>query len=241
MRDTAPRVWLVAHYDTKGQRLSMAGRLVAVGLVLAGAAGVIKLGIAAAVGIRVGPAAWWIAAALAAAGGLALALLGLRNDSPGALDNGTGVRAVLTAAEALRKDAGVGVILPDAEELGLVGARALARERPELFHDAAVINLDGLDDQGPVFALVHRPGPVTDAACAALGARRWRWLPVLVDGIPLGRVAREAVTILRGNLATMRIVHTPRDTAERLTYAGADGIAASMVHTLKRVLGAAPR
>ena len=228
-----PRVWLAAHYDTKGQRLSMAGRLVAVGAVVLGTAGFLKLSIAAAFGFTVAATWWWAAAALVAAGGIAMAAAGLRNESPGALDNGSGVLAVLAAAEQLRDVPAVGVLLLDAEEFGLVGARALAREGVAWLRETAVINLDGLDDSGPMIAFVHRPGPLTDALCVELGARRWARLPVFVDGIALAPACREAVTIMRGGWATTRIVHTPRDTADRLTYAGVETVAAGIVRALK--------
>ncbi len=243
--DAAPRVWLVAHYDAKGQGLSMLGRLVAVAASLGGAAALAAAGLAALAGAAV-PAVLWLAAALpAAAGGYGLLAAGLRNDSPGAVDNATGVLAALETADALPPAAAVGLIFPDAEELGLVGARALARERPALVRDTALINLDGIDDRGPVVAFVHRPGPLVDAVIAALGARRARRLPVVVDGIVLGRVAREAVTILKGDLATMRVVHTRRDTAARLNLAGVDGVARALARALRdaepRVDAPAPR
>ena len=48
--------------------------------------------------------------------------------SVGALDNASGVAAVLRTAELLPRGAAIGVLLTSAEELGLAGARAWARE-----------------------------------------------------------------------------------------------------------------
>ena len=48
--------------------------------------------------------------------------------SAGALDNASGVATVLRAVELLARDVAVGVVLTSAEELGLAGARAWARE-----------------------------------------------------------------------------------------------------------------
>jgi hypothetical protein len=228
----APRVWLVAHYDSKGQGLSMRGRLGAVAASVAGA-GLLAGAVVASLGGAVPPPAWWLAGAVpAAVGGYGLLAAGVRNDSPGAVDNATGVLAALAVADGLPGHAPIGLLLTDAEELGLLGATALARERADLFRDAAVVNFDGIDDAGRVVAFAHRPGPVTDAIAAALGARRSRWLPVLVDGVPLGRVSREAVTLLKGGFATMGVVHTPRDTADRLTLAGVEVVAAAVVREL---------
>ncbi len=231
-----PRVrvatWLVAHYDSKGQPLSMAARLGAAALVAVGVLELLGLALRGAMGsLHAGVPD----ACLGAAGGIGLLLLAVNrvtDRSAGAVDNGSGVVAALATVDALPPEAGVGVIFPDAEEYGLVGARALVRERAHLFADTAVVNLDGLDDRGPTFVLVHRGGPVTDRVAGALGARRARWLPVVVDGVILARAAREAVTIMRGDWNTARTVHTSRDTAARLTLAGVRDVARGLAESL---------
>jgi len=225
-------VWLVAHYDSKGQLLSMATRLVAVALLGLGVLGLC----AAAVGLVLLGWGWSLAWIGALAPGLVGAALLARNrvtdDSPGAVDNASGIVAALAAVDALAPDAPVGVVLPDAEELGLAGARALVRERAHLFAGSAVVNFDGIDDRGRTIVFRHRGGPIGDAVAAALGARPHRLLPVLVDGVVLRRAARECVTVLRGDWHTARIVHTPRDTAERLTLRGVEAVAAGVAAAL---------
>ena len=208
--------WLAAHYDSKGQPMSMAARL------LLAAACALSLVVALGIVAAGGPLA--ALAPGAALGALFLALSRVTERSPGALDNAVGVVTVLRALDALPADAPVGVIFPDAEELGLLGAAVLARERANLLQDTVVVNFDGLDDRGATTALVHRPGPIVDRVVAAVGARRRRW-PVLVDGIVLARAARECVTIMRGDWGTARVVHTPRDTADRLTLEGCRHVA----------------
>jgi hypothetical protein len=226
--------WLTAHYDSKGQPLSMASRLVAAGLV---ALGLVDL---ASVPLRalLGGSSLGIVDAVFGVTGLVAAALLLGNratdNSPGAVDNGAGIVTVLAVVDALPPDAGVGVIFADAEEYGLVGARAVVRERANLFVDTTVVNFDGIDDRGGAVALVHRPGSAVDAVARAVDARRRRWLPVLVDGIAFGTVARECVTIMRGDWATARIVHTPRDTVERLTLEGVRQVAAGVARALQR-------
>lgn len=233
----APRVWLVAHYDSKGQGLSMRGRLTAVAAAIGGAGLLAGAGAALVAGFPP-PGGWWLAGAVPAAlGGYGLLAAGVRNDSPGAVDNATGVLTVLAVADLLPPAAPIGLLLTDAEELGLIGATAVARERPELFRDAAVVNIDGIDDVGPTVAFVHRGGAVVDAIAAALGARRARWLPVLVDGVPLARVSRECVTLLKGDFGTMGVVHTPEDSVERLTLAGVESVAAGVATALEKTLG----
>lgn len=222
---TRVTTWLVAHYDSKAQPLSMAWRLVwavAAGVALA----------AAAVATGVGAAAWpWWLGALGLAGGF-LALNRAADGSPGAVDNATGVLTVLAALDALPAQAGVGALLLDAEELGLVGASALARERGNLLADTTVVNFDGIDDRGPAIAFVHRPGPTVSRLAAALEARAWRWLPVVVDGLALAGASAECVTIMKGDWRTMRVVHTSRDRGDRLTLDGVRATAQRVVSVL---------
>src|SRR5438309_7081850 len=133
---------------------------------------------------------------------ISLAANRVTDHSAGAVDNAAGVVAVLTTVDALPREAGVGVLFPDAEEYGLLGARALVRERANLLGDTCIVNFDGVDDRGSTIAFIHRSGPAVERVAAALGARRARWLPVLVDGLALSGAAREGVTIMRGDWRT---------------------------------------
>jgi Zn-dependent M28 family amino/carboxypeptidase len=157
------------------------------------------------------------------------------------VDNASGVLTALRVIDRLPPDARVGLLLPDGEEWGLLGARAVVRARATLLHGAAVINFDGIDDGGGTLALVHRPGPVAEALVTALGARRARWLPVVVDGAALAPAAAECVTIMRGDWDTMRIVHTPRDRPERLTLVGVEAVAECVAEVLRNIDSPATR
>src|SRR6266540_7121750 len=152
----------------------------------------------------------------------------VNDNSAGAVDNASALVAIFMTIDQLSPTTAVGVIFPDAEEFGLVGARALAADRAELFDGAAVINLDGLDDVGRPTAFLHRPGRIGRAVAEALEARRWRWLPVVVDGIALARVSGECISIMKGNARTMRIIHRPGDTAVRVRLDGAAIVAAGL-------------
>ena len=223
-----PRVrvttWLTAHYDSKGQPLSMSGRLLLVALAVAMIPAVL-------LATQAGASPWWWLALLAAPS-LFLALNVVTDRSPGAVDNATGVLTVLAALDHLPPEAPVGAILLDAEELGLVGARALARERANLLHDTAVINFDGIDDRGTAVAFAHRLGVSTRRVADALGARPRRRMPVIVDGLALAAAARECLTIMKGDWVTMQVVHTPRDTANRLTLTGVAEVARAVAGSL---------
>jgi hypothetical protein len=212
-------VWLVAHYDSKGQPISMAIRLVGFAGLLLG------LGIAFVATV---PALLLVAVAL-----VVVSQNRVNDNSPGAVDNATALIAIFMTLDQLPPRAPVGVIFPDAEELGLVGARALATDRAGLFTAAAVINLDGLDDSGRATAFVHRAGKLSAAVAAVMHARACRWLPVIVDGIALRRVARECVTIMKGNWRTMLVVHRPTDSTNRVRLDGAASVAAGLARVLR--------
>ncbi len=225
-------VWVAAHYDSKGQGTSMAGRLLAVLLAGLGIVGLGLLGANRLFGSHGSVLAWLLAAALAFIGGLGVARGGFNDDSPGAVDNASGLATVLAVLDTLPRDSPVGVIFPDAEEFGLFGAKALVRERANLFEGTAVLNFDGIDDRGSPIAFVHRSGPTVDGIVNRLGARRVRWLPVLVDGLAFAKGARECVTFMRGDWGTARVVHTPRDTVDRLTLAGSREMAVAVAAVL---------
>lgn len=214
-----PSVWLVAHYDSKGQPISMAIRLVGFGMLVLGALVLFAATI---------PALALLAIAL-----VIVAQNRVNDNSPGALDNATALVAIFMTLDQLPAESNVGVIFPDAEEYGLVGARALMRERAALFADASVLNLDGLDDTGRPTAFMHRAGPLARAVADALNARRWGWLPVIVDGLALANIARECVTIMKGNWRTMMIVHRPSDTTSRVRLDGAALVAAGLARVLR--------
>jgi hypothetical protein len=147
----------------------------------------------------------------------------------------TGLVAILAILDTLPRGADVGVLFLDAEEYGLVGARALVADRGALLEDAAVINFDSLDDRGGYWTFLHRPGPLGKAIAAELGGIRGRWLPVVVDGIALARApVRECVTIMKGDWGTARVVHTPSDTADRLTLDAVRQVAAGVAVVMER-------
>lgn len=236
-----PRRWIVAHLDSKGQGHSMAGRLVAVWAIVVALVSSLGAGAGRAVA---GPLPAWAAASVAVllmvAGALALRGRPGR-ESPGARDNASGVVALLAALPALPAD--TGALVTAAEELGLVGARMLARARPELVRGTEVVNLDTLDDAGPVW-LVHH-----DAAGAALASRlaprlagalglpvRLRRLPagILVDSLPLAAAGAAAVTVARLDWRTLCRIHTHRDAPDGFALATARSVGEALPAALTR-------
>ncbi len=220
--------WIVAHLDTKAQGHSMAGRLVAVWVMVLAVAG-----FTAAVAWRAWAGVPLTAAPVAGAAGLVMAagfLAGrgrLRGGSPGARDNGTGLYAALVAAQTGPR-AGVGFLFTGAEEFGLVGARALLAGGLGV-RGLEVVNLDTIADRGRFFAVTH------DAAGRALAERLLEGLPgpgeggevralplgVFVDSLPMARAGARAVTLARLDWSVLAVIHTPRDTLDGLDLASA--------------------
>jgi hypothetical protein len=225
-----PRRWLVAHLDTKAQAHSMAGRLVAVWVVAAAAT--VLLGSAL---LRLsGPVPLALAAPSALLAVLAGALAGrgrLRGRSRGARDNGSGVAAVLAAAE-VSADPGTGILITGAEEFGLVGARVFTQLEGGRLNGVEVINFDTIDQAGDLYLVSHDARGAALAAAwaprmAAVGPRvRPRRLPlgILVDSLPLARAGASAITVGRLTRETLRLIHTPRDVPEGLSLEVADRV-----------------
>jgi len=220
-----PRAWLVAHLDSKSQPVPSLARVAGVTLLVA--ALVLAL-LATALQLTSFPhrTAWWaaVAAALLGAGPVLASVVGAR--SPGALDNASGVSAVLAAAERLNADAAVGVLLPSAEELGLAGARAWVRGKAP----GVALNCDGVDDEGELMIMhdSNSPADVIDVILAtAARPPRVRRMPLglLTDSVALTDAGWRAVTLSRGSLASLRRVHTPQDSLAALRGDGVDEMA----------------
>jgi hypothetical protein len=220
-----PRVWLVAHVDSKSQPVPSLLRVAGIGLLAL--ALVIALG---AVGLQLATQphrmAWWAALALVAVGAppVMASVVGARSD--GAVDNASGVAAVLAAAAAVRPESMFGVLLPSAEELGLAGARAWARD----VRSGTALNCDGVDDAGELTIMYSGAAPTPlIQTIAALAPRppRVRRMPLglLTDSVALADRGWTAVTVSRGSLRTLRRVHTPADSLAALRGDGIDEVA----------------
>ena len=218
------RRWIVAHADTKAQGHSMAGRLVAVWIVIGAVAAVTALA-AARLGGAVSPWAVAPAAALVLAAGIAAGRGRLRGRSRGARDNGSGLVAALAAAET-STDTGTGILVTGAEEFGLVGARAFAELARERLAGTEVVNVDTVDERGMLYLVSHDgPGERLAGALAptlaSLGIpvrRRRLPLGIFVDSHPLARAGAAAVTIGRLDRRTLRLLHTPDDLPDSISF-----------------------
>jgi hypothetical protein len=236
-----PRVWLVAHLDSKSQTIPMLVRIASsVALQLVSIAVAVAL-VAAMAGL-VAPRGWWLALQLIAVIGAAPAVLCfVGNRSPGAVDNASGVVAAILAATGADSPRELGVLLTSAEELGLAGARAYAATAAP---SIKVLNCDTVDDSGGWHCMYSgaEPRQIMTAARAVaarggLSVRIGRLIAgILADNIAFADAHIEAITLSRGNFSTLARIHTWRDNSIALSGQGA-AEAAAFLSALAKELG----
>lgn len=228
--DSEPRVWLVAHLDSKSQPVPSALRVAGVVVLAVGVALAVLAALLTLAGVP-SRTLWWVAMGVGVVGALPVMASVVGSASDGALDNASGVATVLAAAALLGKDVACGVLLPSAEELGLAGARAWVRTHVR----GVALNCDGVDDGGELVIMYNPPVPtdVVDAvrdAASAVGTPRIRvrrmLLGLLTDSTALSAGGWRAVTVSHGSLKTLGRVHTSKDSLANLRGTAIDGVAA---------------
>jgi hypothetical protein len=233
-RGPAPvKLWLVAHLDSKSQPVPMLVRVAGVVVLAVGLGGV-------ALSLLARPSAAVAALVVAWVGGLPLMLSVVGERSAGALDNASGVAAVLDAAAALSPALPIGVLISDAEELSLAGARAWARSRPA----GVALNCDSIDDGGPLTAMFTRRRPsrllstLAEASAASKETLRIRRLlpGILTDSVAFADAGWETLTLSRGTLRTLLRIHTSRDDLQSMRGVGIAGAARVLARTASRLV-----
>jgi hypothetical protein len=220
----SPRLWLCAHLDSKSQTIPMLFRIasaaaLSVVTMLSGALLLFSL-------LSESPArtAWTALEIAAVASALPSMLCWVGNKSNGALDNVTGVAAVLTAARSAAS-ADLGVLVTSGEELGLAGARAWARTANR---GIRLVNCDTIDDRGSFRCMYTGPRPhailvAAQRTAESLGLKLavGRLIPgILADSVAFTDGGLDAVTLSRGRISTLARIHTRRDNSSELTGTG---------------------
>lgn len=250
---------VMAHHDTKSSRLPTffpAIILIAVVLFVLGTA---ALALGAWGRGQPGPSVLPAAVGLAA---LLVAVVWNRagDESPGAMDNASGLAVLLAVARDLPRDpalAGVDLrfVSTGAEELGLIGAlRWIQAHAPEL--DARRTLFVNVDSVG-VGRRIHaadvrgaapggRPlGKVIRQAARVAGVpyRRLVVLPAVgVDTFPIGARGFPTVTLLGEVLGgASRRIHSRRDTVDHLNETGLENARRLVVELAREVVRGAPR
>ncbi|MGH7555117.1 MAG: M28 family metallopeptidase [Longimicrobiales bacterium] len=229
-----PHYILMAHLDSKSQLVPLSLRAPAIGVAVI--TWLILLGISLlTVGRPVPQGVVFVTAVLGVLATTVLALSWADNDSQGALDNASGVATLLGVAHREHEADDVAYLVTDGEELGLAGARDVARKLPPVH---GVINIDGIDDRGRFFVMErardrHRGIAPHLAASILKGAvqldvhaeRRSVPMGILVDHLPIVDAGIPALTLMHGDVTSLNRVHRPQDNLTRLR---GTGVAAAM-------------
>jgi hypothetical protein len=218
-----PKLWLVAHLDSKSQPIPIGVRALAIitSIVLLIATALLLITQLLA-GISAAPLAVVTMLGLLAALPVAASFVGTRSN--GALDNASGLATVLRIVELLPRDIEIGVMLTTAEELGLAGARAWAREASP----ASVINIDSIDDTGALRLVYSGRRPRTLLEYLGEGWPSARRLPpgLLMDGVALADAGWEVLNVSKGSWRTVRRIHTAKDDLAHLDGSSIEEVAA---------------
>ena len=134
----------------------------------------------------------------------------------------------------------MGVLMPSAEELGLAGARAWARQWKGA--PGIALNCDGVDDEGEgegeltIMYTGHRPDDLLDALRRSTTlVPRVRRIPLglLTDSVALADRGWTAVTVSRGSFRSLQRVHSRRDSLAHLTGSGIGGVATLLARAVE--------
>ena len=225
-----PNLYLVAHYDSKSQRVPLLVRMTMFVVVLGGGAAFAALTL-----LGLSTAAVMVGMVVIIVGLPLVFLVGdSGDDSPGAIDNASGAGLVLHLAECLaeRRDLNLTILITSAEEMAVMGAAAFVRHNEVVLRQQAeggglfVLNFDGVGVDGKLhYADSHNQrGRLTGLIKQIVNERRLPlsrfWLAgVLFDHVPFAQHGFDAVTLVTLGKASLS-VHTAEDTADKLHVRG---------------------
>jgi len=251
------QILLVAHYDSKAQRLSLPNRslLMLCLFLLCLITSLLYLSATFPGFPLLSPPTRKEMAFLSAVTALC-ALMVYKNKtfdvSPGALDDASGVGVLLALAEAMKDEAPakvcVSFLITDAEEDGLLGAWSYVRShREELsLGNACILNLDAVGIEGRLMLL---GGGRSELATRLLALARERRIPlrrcfflpgVLMDHMPFRRKGLEAASLFSFSSKTFRI-HTPKDTPDLLEEKGLEQVGELLLTLIRQIDQSGPR
>ena len=244
-QDNSPRhtLYLIAHYDSKSQRWPLVLRialytLLIPGTLLAISAALLNQASALSDGLAFG----------AAVASFMLLMLGTGNTSPGAIDNASGVGTVLQLAEILaarsdwRERLRVIILLPSAEEVGLMGTTAYVKRHAARLQqeNALVLNFDGVGIEGELQWVGATSSELTQLIQSAareenIPIRRFRLIGALFDHIPFAQRGLDAVSLIAVGRAS-RSIHTSRDAIDQLHVRGFEQAGRVALHVISQLV-----
>jgi len=258
-RSALPHLFLVAHYDSKSQYLPLvirialfviliAGSLIFAALTLSSFFNELFTSISFVIGLPV------------ILSGIPLLFLDYGDDSPGAIDDASGVGLVLHLAEMITKQPqlneklGITVLITSAEELGVKGALAYIRENKLNLRQQAgesglhILNFDGIGVDGMIYLVgggrSSSPEPsenlnhlVQESALELeIPIGRFSLPGALFDHIPFADTGFDAISMVGIGKSTWSI-HTEKDTAENLHLNGFEQAGRLAIGVIEKLSG----
>ncbi|MBI4786661.1 MAG: M28 family peptidase [Chloroflexi bacterium] len=237
-----PRLLLVAHYDSKSQRIPLVVRIALFTVSIGGSLLFAALMVLGVFDSAFTVASYWVAGVVLVLS-IPLLFLDLGNVSPGAIDDASGVGVVLHLAEILarapeiHKRLNVTILLTGAEELATMGALAYVLENQSALSQPSetgglhVLNFDGPGVLGSLYLVA--PSKKSDAsarvalqdlvreACDEHGYRlgRFRLPGALFDHLPFADAGCDTVSLIAIGKDS-RFVHSVNDSPDKLDPRG---------------------
>ena len=256
---TLPHLYLVAHYDSKSQKIPLVIRIALFVIVILGSLGFAGLTTLSLINEVFTPLAIIIGSAVILAG-IPLLFLGYGNNSPGAIDNASGVGLVLHLAEVISKQPtlieklSITVLITSAEELGVMGAQAYLKHNKSTLRSQAevaglhILNFDGIGLDGKLYLAGGQRRPAQSSednllnfvrqSSKELGLSLARFsLPgALFDHVPFTEGGYDAVSLIAIGRASWSI-HTSQDTANNLHIRGFDQTGRLAIRVIDKLSG----
>jgi len=239
-----PHIFLVAHSDSKSQRISLVTRMILFAICISG--GILFAGLTS-LGFFIpwfATLSYYVALVVLSAS-LPLLFLDFGNASPGAIDDASGVGLVLHLAEVLiaqpqiSEQFRISVLISSAEELATMGTMAYVKDhvvalgKQTKMGGLHILNFDGIGVRGDLYLVGPRRRAVSEKhpslpdviqdSCVQLGLKiREFILPgALFDHIPFAEAGFDAVSLIAIGKQT-RYVHSSGDSADKLDPRGFD-------------------
>lgn len=258
---TIPNLYLVAHYDSKSQRIPLVMRIALFVIVIAGSLGFAGLTTLSLINEILTPLGIVIGSVVILAG-IPLLFLGYGNASPGAIDNASGVGLVLHLAEVISKQPilkekiRITVLITSAEELGVMGVQAYIKHNKSSLRSQAepaglhILNFDGIGVDGKLYLAGGQRRPAQSSednllnlvrqSSKELGLSLGRFsLPgAMLDHVPFLENNYDAVSLITIGRTT-RSIHTPQDTVNKLHIQGFEQAGRLTIRVVEKLSGSA--
>ncbi len=258
---TVPNLYLVAHYDSKSQRMPLVIRIALFVILIAGSLSFAGLTILSLINEVFTPLGIIIGTVVILAG-IPLLFLGYGNASPGAIDNASGVGLVLHLAEVISKQPilkekiRITVLITSAEELGVMGVQAYIKHNKSSLRSQAepaglhILNFDGIGVDGKLYLAGGQRRPAQSSednllnlvrqSSKELGLSLGRFsLPgAMLDHVPFLENNYDAVSLITIGRTT-RSIHTPQDTVNKLHVQGFEQAGRLTIRVVEKLSGSA--